>query len=213
MQVTGKVVVVTGGANGICRAECEAFHKAGAAKVVFADMEPRRASRRRLGGGAAFKCESQEKDIFTSSRRPSASSAPSRCFAPIPDLRGLRSDVGQCRRRLRRTLCAKLGDPRHGACLRGAASRAPFQGTRRRLFPQHGFGRGPVVAGRQPGLFHDQARSGRVSRKPRDLAQGRQIKVSILCPQGVDTDMLRSIPKGPQSGDGDLTPSRWRRMC
>ena len=39
MQVTGKVVVVTGGANGIGRALCERFHQEGARKVIVADLE------------------------------------------------------------------------------------------------------------------------------------------------------------------------------
>src|SRR5258707_3165355 len=66
MQVTGKIVVVTGGANGIGRALCEVFHRAGAAKVVVADLD--------LAGGeavaasidgAAFKCDvAQEKDVL-----------------------------------------------------------------------------------------------------------------------------------------------------
>src|SRR5258708_17199779 len=66
MQVAGKVVVVTGGATGIGRALCEDLHRAGAAKVVVADLDLAGAEAVAASvDGAAFQCDvGQEKDIL-----------------------------------------------------------------------------------------------------------------------------------------------------
>jgi NAD(P)-dependent dehydrogenase (short-subunit alcohol dehydrogenase family) len=65
MQVAGKIVVVTGGANGIGRALCEVFHRAGAAKVIVADLDGAGAAAVAASvQGAAFQCDvGREQDI------------------------------------------------------------------------------------------------------------------------------------------------------
>src|SRR5262249_14352281 len=65
-HATGEGVVVTGGAPGIGKALCEAFHGAGAAKVVVTDIDGAGARAAAAGvKGAAFQCDvAKEKDIL-----------------------------------------------------------------------------------------------------------------------------------------------------
>ena len=127
MQVTGKVVVVTGGGNGIGRALCEAFHRAGAAKVVVADIDPNAA--RAVAGtinGAAFKCDvGKEKDVSHVIEETEHQFGPIALFCSNAGIGGgFDPLVGQCRRQFRRAVAAQLGHPCHGACLCRAASGA-----------------------------------------------------------------------------------------
>jgi NAD(P)-dependent dehydrogenase (short-subunit alcohol dehydrogenase family) len=211
MLVKDRVVVVTGGGNGIGRALCEAFHHAGAAKVVVADLDG--ASARTVAasiGGAAFKCDvAQEKDILHVIEETE------RLFGPIA------------------LFCSNAGigagfDPRSENA--GGASDEPFARSwaihvmahiyaARHLVPRFkarggGYFLNTISAA---GLLSQVGSPAYSTTKhaavgfAENLAISHKadgIGVSILCPQGVDTDMLRSLPKGPQSGDGDLSPAQ-----
>src|SRR5690242_9925516 len=211
MQVAGKVVVVTGGANGIGKALCEAFHKAGASKIVVVDLDGNNA--RPVAAsvqGAAFQCDvAKEKDILHVIEETE------RQFGPIA------------------LFCSNAGigggfDPL--SVNAGGTSDEPWARSwaihvmshvyaARHLVPRYkALGGGYFLNTINNALMLLQVGSPAYSTTKHaavgfaeNLAishKADNIRVSILCPQGVDTNMLRSIPKGPQSGDSDLSPEQ-----
>src|SRR5579871_2571609 len=211
MQVTGKVVVVTGGANGIGKALCEAFHSAGAARIIVTDIDGAgaRAVAARVNG-AAFQCDvANEKHVLHVIDETERQFGPIALFCsnagigggfdPLSVNAGGNSDEPFARswaiHVMAHVYAARHLIPRYKA--RGGGY---FLNTisAAGLLSQVGSPAYSTTKHAAVGFAENLAISHR--------AHG--IKVSILCPQGVDTDMLRSIPKGPQSGDGDLSPAQ-----
>jgi NAD(P)-dependent dehydrogenase (short-subunit alcohol dehydrogenase family) len=211
MRVAGKVVVVTGGANGIGRALCEAFHRAGAAKVVVADLDLAGAKAVAAAvDGAAFRCDvRQENEIRHVIEETEQRFGPIALFCsnagigggfdPLSENAGGSSDEPWAKSWAVHVM-AHVYAARHLIPRMKARGEGYFLNTisAAGLLSQVGSPAYSTTKHAAVGFAENLA----ISHK----AHG--IRVSILCPQGVDTNMLRSIPKGPQSGDGDLTPEQ-----
>jgi len=211
MQVADKVVVVTGGANGIGKALCDAFHRAGAAKVVVADVDG--AAARAVAAdirGAAFKCDvAKEKDVLHVIEETERQFGPIALFCsnagigggfdPLSVNAGGDSDEPFARSWAIHVM-AHIYAARHLIPRYKARGGGYFLNTisAAGLLSQVGSPAYSTTKHAAVGFAENLA----ISHK------AHNIRVSILCPQGVDTNMLRSIPKGPQSGDGDLSPEQ-----
>jgi NAD(P)-dependent dehydrogenase (short-subunit alcohol dehydrogenase family) len=211
MDVAGKVVVVTGGGNGIGQAMCVAFHHARAAKVVVADLDATRAGivAEAIGGTAVVCDVGRESDIKSLIENTERDHGPIELFCsnagigggfdPMSENAG-GSDDGPWAKSWAIHVMAHVYAARHLVPRMKARGGGYFLNTisAAGLLSQVGSPAYSTTKHAAVGFAENLAISHR--------ADG--IKVSILCPQGVDTNMLRGIPKGPQSGDGDLSPEQ-----
>lgn len=209
MQVQGKVVVVTGGGNGIGKALAEIFHREGAAKVVVADLDmPAAEAVAASLGGAAFRTDvGNENDVAELIAETERRFGPIALFCSNAGIGGgfdpLSVNAGGTgddpwMKSWAVNVMAHVYAARHLVPLMKERGGGYFLNTvsAAGLLSQVGSAAYSTTKHAAVGFAENLA----ISHK----AHG--IRVSILCPQGVDTNMLRGLPKGPQSADGNLSP-------
>ncbi len=197
MKVAGKIVVVTGAAQGIGAALAARFAQEGAETVVAADIKP---------GAGIVPCDvSREDDIArliddTESRIGPidlfCSNAGIAVLDPDWDNPASAPDEGWARSWVVNVM-AHVWAARHLVPRMTARGGGYFLHTVSAAGLLSQIGSGPYSATKHAalGFAENLAIAGR----------DRGVKVSVLCPQGVDTAMLAGIDRGVPDGDGVLT--------
>ncbi len=210
MDVRDKVVVVTGGADGIGKALCERFHREGAKTLVAADRNADGArSVAASVNGLAFECDvAKEDDIVRLVDETEQRAGPIALFcsnAGIGDFKGAPDN--------------SASSPNEQWARGWAVNVMAHVYAARALLPRMiarggGYFLNTISAA---GLLNQigNAVYGTTKHAAVGFAENlafthrdQGIRVSILCPQGVDTAMLRASGHGPQHLDGVLTPEQ-----
>lgn len=211
MDIKGQTVVVTGGANGIGRALAEIFHAHGAKHVTVADLDEANAKLvAKSIGGSAFRCDvSQEADIARVIGETEINHGPIGLFCSNAGIGGgfdrnassaALSDDGPWQKSWAIHVMAHVYAARHLVPRMKTRGGGYFLQTisAAGLLSQIGSAPYSTTKHAAVGFAENLAITHRAD----------NIRVSILCPQGVDTAMIRGLPKGPQSGDGNLSPEQ-----
>jgi NAD(P)-dependent dehydrogenase (short-subunit alcohol dehydrogenase family) len=210
MKVQDQVVVVTGGADGIGKAMCERFHREGAKRVIVADINGKGAETvARSIGGVAYACDvSKESDIVRIVEETEARVGPIRLFcsnAGIVD-RTASPDSAASTTNENWERSWQVNVMAHIYAARALLPRMIERGS--------GYFLQTISAA---GLLSQIGSAVYATTKHAAVGfaevlaithRDQGIKVSILCPQGVDTKLLRDGSRGPQHLDGVLTPEQ-----
>lgn len=208
MQVKDRIVVVTGGAKGIGKALCERFHREGAKKVIVADIDMKDAEAVAGSiGGAAYRCDvTKEADIVH------LVTDVEQRFGPI-DLFCSNAGVATGYNSLTENTASdsnelwnfgwQLHVMAHVYAARILIPRMKARGggyflqtiSAAGLLSQVGSAIYSTTKHAAVGFAENIALT----------HKSDNIRVSMLCPQAVDTPLLRGVPTGPQSRDGVLS--------
>jgi NAD(P)-dependent dehydrogenase (short-subunit alcohol dehydrogenase family) len=209
MKLAGKIVVVTGGAQGIGAALCGRFAREGAKAVVVADLNLAGAEAVAAKiGGTAMRCDvSREDDIVrliddTEGKFESIDLFCSNAGILVADADwdnpASASDDGWARSWAVNVM-AHVYAARHLVPRMSARGGGYFLNTVSAAGLLSQIGGGPYATTKHAALGFAENLA--------IAARDRGIKVAVLCPQGVDTPMLRGIARGVPERDGVLTPS------
>jgi NAD(P)-dependent dehydrogenase (short-subunit alcohol dehydrogenase family) len=209
MKIEGKIVVVTGGADGIGRGLCERFHQEKAKAIVVVDIDGAKAAEvARLVGGTSFQADvSKEADIIRVVEETEAKVGPIDLFV---------SNAG-------------IGAPGESFHSVGSASNDVWQHVWEVNLMAHVYAARallPRMIARGGGYFLNTASAAGLLTQvgsavysvtkhaavafAESLAithRDEGIRVSVLCPQAVDTPLLRLAGEGTQNVDGVLSPA------